>query len=148
MSSGSEPPEELTPAEQRILEGAVAREEARRFREEARLRRDEAVAARGRAQAIRGRSELIRGTPPSRAVEALIHEVEGLTEALATRRVISNAVGLLMAQGQVDRQEAVVQLRRAARRDHRKLREIATEMVEAHERRVRERVAREGAGPS
>lgn len=82
-----------------------------------------------------------------RTVAALIHEVEGLTEALATRMVISNAVGLLMAQGQVDRAEAFDQLRRAARRDHRKLRDIATEIVEAHERRVRERAAQEGGGP-
>ncbi|HEX9530485.1 MAG TPA: ANTAR domain-containing protein, partial [Acidimicrobiales bacterium] len=41
----------------------------------------------------------------------LLREVESLTEALSTRTIIANAVGLLMASGAVTRDEAFDQLR-------------------------------------
>ena len=66
----------------------------------------------------------------------LTREVESLTEALGSRTIIANAVGLLMVSGGITRDDAFDQLRRASQRTNRKLRDIATELVERHELRV------------
>ncbi len=115
--------QELRPQEI-IARGIVVREEARLTRDRARELVD-AVAADDNGR--------------------LLREVESLTEALGTRTIIANAVGLLMASGGVTRDEGFDQLRRASQRTNRKLREIAVEMVDRHETRV-ERNRHRGAG--
>ena len=54
-----------------------------------------------------------------------------LREALATRAVIDQAIGILMAQQRCDRATAFGLLRNASQHRNRKLRDIATELVEA-----------------
>ena len=130
VTSGSERREGLSPSQELILEAVLVREEARH-------RREQAAAVRTRSKATVVRSGSGREAAGGDSLEALIHEVEGLNEALATRMVISNAVGLLMAWGAVDRDEAFDHLRRASQRSRRRLRDIANEIVEEHERRVR-----------
>ena len=53
-----------------------------------------------------------------------------LVVAMQTRGVIDQAKGILMAQSAVDSEEAFELLRQASQRENRKLREIATEIVQ------------------
>ncbi|HET6873289.1 MAG TPA: ANTAR domain-containing protein [Acidimicrobiales bacterium] len=70
-------------------------------------------------------------------VEELSRQVATLQEALETRTAIANAVGILMASGNVSGEEAFDYLRRASQGANRKLRDIAAELVEGHEARIR-----------
>ena len=78
-------------------------------------------------------------------IAALRHEIGGLREALASRTLISSAVGLLMATGALTADEAFEHLRQASQHRNTKLRTVAAEIVERHERRVQE--ARERRTP-
>ncbi len=55
-----------------------------------------------------------------------------LTEALATRTIIGQAQGILMAAENISADEAFAVLRRASQRTHRKLRDVAAEIVASH----------------
>jgi GAF domain-containing protein len=59
-------------------------------------------------------------------------EVNGLHEALKTREVISQAVGLLMARYQLEPDAAFGFLVRSSSHSNTKLRDIATRMIEHH----------------
>jgi GAF domain-containing protein len=56
---------------------------------------------------------------------------EQLRAALASRSVIDQATGILMAQGRCGQREAFARLRSASQRQNRKLRDIAADVVEA-----------------
>ena len=56
---------------------------------------------------------------------------EQLRAALASRSVIDQAIGILMAQDRCAQREAFARLRRASQRQNRKLRDIAADVVEA-----------------
>jgi GAF domain-containing protein len=56
---------------------------------------------------------------------------EQLRAALASRSVIDQAIGILMAQDRCGQREAFARLRRASQRQNRKLRDIAVDVVEA-----------------
>ena len=57
-----------------------------------------------------------------------------LQEALASRDVIGQAKGILMASEGIDAEEAFAVLRRASQRSHRKLHDVAAEVVAARQR--------------
>jgi GAF domain-containing protein len=61
---------------------------------------------------------------------------ERLNEALQSRAVIEQAKGILIAQSHVDADGAFAILVKASQRENRKLRDIATEMVERNIRRT------------
>lgn len=114
---------------QEVGEEAVATiERSRRTREQATETRQRATASRSPSESASCEHEMV--------IQALLGEIESLQEALRTRTVIANAVGLLMAWGRTDRDEAFDQLRRASQRINRKLRDVAAGVVEQHERRV------------
>ncbi|HET6793853.1 MAG TPA: ANTAR domain-containing protein [Acidimicrobiales bacterium] len=77
-------------------------------------------------------------------IARLLEEVAGLREALAGRTVISNAVGLLMGNAAITSEEAFDWLRRSSQRRNVKLRVVAAEIVDRHDRRVREERRRQG----
>ena len=77
-------------------------------------------------------------------IARLLEEVAGLREALAGRTVISNAVGLLMGNAAITSEEAFDWLRRSSQRRNVKLRVVAAEIVDRHDRRVREERKRQG----
>ena len=56
---------------------------------------------------------------------------EQLRAALASRSVIDQAIGILMAQDRCGQREAFARLRSASQRQNRKLRDIAADVVEA-----------------
>ncbi|MCG8489722.1 MAG: response regulator [Chromatiales bacterium] len=65
----------------------------------------------------------------------LLREKEAqLTQALSGDRAISTAVGILISRESLSEQEAFERLRRAARDSHRKLGEVAKELVETSEK--------------
>ena len=74
--------------------------------------------------------------------DAMTREIASLREALASRTVISSAVGILMARAEVTSQEAFDTLRRTSQNANRKLRDVAAELVERHEGHIR--AARDG----
>ena len=58
------------------------------------------------------------------------HErIDQLTEALETREVIAQAKGIIMAKEACDAEEAFAVLRRISQHTHRKLRDVAAEIV-------------------
>lgn len=58
------------------------------------------------------------------------HErIDQLTEALETREVIAQAKGIIMAKESCDADEAFSVLRRISQHTHRKLRDVAVEIV-------------------
>jgi len=62
------------------------------------------------------------------------HErAEHLEEALQSSREIGMAVGVLMASGKIPQDEAFDRLRQASQNLHRKLRQIAAEVVDTGE---------------
>jgi GAF domain-containing protein len=63
---------------------------------------------------------------------------EQLQEALATREVIGKAQGMLMVRHGVGTEEAFDMLRRASQHSNRKLRDVASDIVEAQERQARQ----------
>jgi GAF domain-containing protein len=63
--------------------------------------------------------------------------VDNLTRGLATRQVIGQAVGMLMAQRRCTADEGFAVLREASQRGNEKLRDVAQRMVADHETRVR-----------
>ncbi len=67
---------------------------------------------------------------PADRVSALREEVAGLRRALMTRAVIEQAKGVLMATSGCSADEAFELLRRQSQHENRKLREIASELVE------------------
>lgn len=56
-----------------------------------------------------------------------------LMQALESRQLIGQAIGILMVEQRCDGEEAFDILRRASQRSHRKLREVAAQTVRAHE---------------
>jgi GAF domain-containing protein len=58
---------------------------------------------------------------------------EQLEEALRSSREIGMAIGVLMSGGKIAQDEAFAQLRRASQNLHRKLRQVATEVVDTGE---------------
>jgi response regulator NasT len=65
----------------------------------------------------------------AREIAALLEQTERLTKAIDTNRDVSVAVGLLMAQRSITRQAAYDALRQHARRQRRRLAEIAAEIT-------------------
>jgi putative methionine-R-sulfoxide reductase with GAF domain len=59
-----------------------------------------------------------------------------LTEGMATRQVIGQAVGLLMAQRRCTAEEAFELLKGASQRGNEKLRDVAARMIAGHEQHV------------
>lgn len=60
------------------------------------------------------------------------HErIDQLTEALESREVIAQAKGIIMAKESCDAEEAFAVLRRISQHTHRKLRDVATEIVDS-----------------
>ncbi|SDX90435.1 GAF domain-containing protein [Modestobacter sp. DSM 44400] len=59
--------------------------------------------------------------------------IEHLQQALATRGVVERARGLLMSQHHLSSQEAFALLRTQSQESHRKLRDVATAVLDAHE---------------
>ena len=59
-----------------------------------------------------------------------------LRDALESRNTIGQALGMLMERQQVTTEQAFDILRRASQRETRKLREIASELVDHHNARV------------
>jgi GAF domain-containing protein len=62
--------------------------------------------------------------------------VDHLTQGLATRQVIGQAVGLLMAQRRCTADEAFELLKSASQRSNEKLRDVAQRMIAGHEESV------------
>jgi response regulator NasT len=62
-------------------------------------------------------------------MQAVREEAESLAEALAARKVIERAKGLLMAKEQLSEDEAFARLRRASQASQRPLRVIAEAVV-------------------
>ncbi len=62
-------------------------------------------------------------------LEALREEAESLAEALATRKVVERAKGLLMARERLSEQEAFTRLRRASQSSNRPLRVVAEAVI-------------------
>jgi AmiR/NasT family two-component response regulator len=67
--------------------------------------------------------------------DELREEVEGLRRALASRAVIEQAKGIVMATAGCDADEAFRILVQQSQHQNRKLREVAAELVELQERR-------------
>ena len=63
--------------------------------------------------------------------------VEHLSRGMATRQVIGQAVGLLMAQRRCTSEEAFDLLTGASQRSNEKLRDVAQRMIDGHEQDVR-----------
>lgn len=60
------------------------------------------------------------------------HErIDQLTEALQSREVIAQAKGIIMAKESCDAEEAFAVLRRISQHTHRKLRDVAAEIVDS-----------------
>jgi len=70
----------------------------------------------------------------AREIEALIAQSQRLSDAIATNRDVSVAVGLAMAHRGLTRHAAYETLRQHARRIRRPLRELATEIIAGVER--------------
>jgi AmiR/NasT family two-component response regulator len=68
-------------------------------------------------------------------IEACHRLISNLTSALATRDVIGQAKGILMATEAVSEEDAFLILVRASQRANRKLRDIAADVVSANARR-------------
>ena len=64
-------------------------------------------------------------------LEALREEAESLTEALATRKVVERAKGLLMEREGLSEQEAFARLRRASQSSNRPLKIVAEALIAA-----------------
>jgi len=64
------------------------------------------------------------------AYRAAIRLAEGLAEAMRSRAVIEQAKGMLMAEQQVNADDAFILLTRLSQRTNTKLREVARELVE------------------
>ncbi len=56
--------------------------------------------------------------------------IKNLDEAMRSRAVIEQAKGILMARSSLDPDEAFDMLRRASQRENRKLRDVATDLVD------------------
>jgi AmiR/NasT family two-component response regulator len=104
--------------------------------------RDDAEALRQRATVARERSLELRDESlaihdvSSEALETMSRElaqarekIRNLELALQTNRRIGMAIGIVMARLRVQEEEAFDVLRRASQQDHRKLREVAEEIV-------------------
>jgi GAF domain-containing protein len=81
------------------------------------------VRARTLASAASGALEISRRMSEQTALN------EDLKSALASRRVIDQAIGIVMAQEDCDADAAFGVLRRRSQNEHRKLREVAVELV-------------------
>ena len=73
--------------------------------------------------------------PPANAGTEVALTVQ-LRDALESRNTIGQALGMLMERQQVTTEQAFDILRRASQRENRKLREIASELVDQHNARV------------
>jgi response regulator NasT len=62
-------------------------------------------------------------------LQALREEAESLSEALATRKVVERAKGLLMARENLSEEEAFVRLRRASQVSGRPMRVVAEALI-------------------
>jgi AmiR/NasT family two-component response regulator len=66
---------------------------------------------------------------PESELEAARAEIEGLRDALATRKVIGQAIGILMERHDMDEGEAFAYLTRVSSHTNVKLRMVAAEIV-------------------
>ena len=64
-------------------------------------------------------------------LEALREEAESLTEALATRKVVERAKGLLMEREAITEEEAFARLRRASQSSNRPMKVVAEALIAA-----------------
>lgn len=76
-----------------------------------------------------------RAAPTERAMRDLRDEISGLRDSRASRAVIEQAKGVLMATTGCDADEAFVLLRKQSQHENRRLREIAEELVRRTMRR-------------
>lgn len=81
------------------------------------------------------------------SMEVSRQRAENLEVALRSNREIGTAIGVLMAQHKLTRDQALELLRLASQDSNRKLAEIATEVVETGELSLPRRPGRSASGP-
>lgn len=64
-------------------------------------------------------------------LEAMRAEVDRLTDALETRKLVERAKGILMAHGQLSEADAFLRIQRRARDTNRRMAEVAREVIAA-----------------
>lgn len=67
----------------------------------------------------------------ARDIQDLSEQKDRLTQAVGTGRVVNVAIGILMERHRIDHQEAFAAIRERSRRERRKVREVASEILDA-----------------
>ncbi len=67
----------------------------------------------------------------AREIQDLSQQKDRLTQAVGTGRVVNVAIGILMERHRIDQQEAFAAIRDRSRKERRKVREVASEILDA-----------------
>ena len=80
-------------------------------------------------------ADTLEGDPRDQQIAELVHELDGLRTAMASRATIEQAKGLIIAARGCTPDEAFDLLTRMSQNENRKLREVATSLVESAQRK-------------